>query len=941
MNIRLWRVLLFVLIIIGSTVLIYPFPRDMVELYLEGGEVSKATDLIDQLLEEDPDDLELLTVASDVYLVRGLPDKAIASLNRVLEHKPRDRAVLEKLVQVYEWNVMPTEAMRTWERIAAILVNEEQPLKKLVMYYRYYNMLPQEVGAIKRLNSLQAVGEFTDRFLKALNREIGRLGEELSAAGEDPYLEYLIRGIFVVGEQFRAAMEYENVINPLQYTIYVEEYFLAMDRVEEGYSFAASLDDDTGGIDNRLQLVKVLGWTGQYALGLEYAQRLYREKPESVPLLTEMAWMARTVGRYDLAETALEQLVRVEPDNNEHQEQLGAVYMESGKSSKAIEIFRTLARKLDNWLKYAHDMLRAALFSSDTKLMAEVVAETETVQNSNADYLRTRAEVLLNIDKPLEAYQTLKRVINGLDAGVADYERLVDTAIATRDYKLVAETVDLALKFSPGNVALMRKGAEAWREAGEPAKSYRLYRQVVEKEGLEEDVLNMLLAASDTQDLKLAREAAKYAVALDGSNVKVIAQAGEIMLWLNSPKDAYPYYRKAAVLTGGERDYVMTLVQVASYTGERDIFRDAAETAMRLRPHDEQVAMLAAAVWAAAGDGDKAGKLIARFADGDGRNLDMLLKWAEFADSSGLTEEAYRIYDRLYSLGYKKKQIRKDLARLAGWTDRPAVAAGIYGEMSDEEPRNFQLAMQAATAFTDAGEYKRAVGYYERALSLKPSDIELKLKLAETYGFAGMNAERIKLYTELWREGHLPESGRIELARAYIDAREAGPALDILEPYTRLEKLPRFEGFLLASALQLAGRGAEASAIYKRLGREYSTDEILLSRLGAEALFNNDQDDAYSLFEAALKVNRDNHTALKGLGIIFSERSEYKRAIAKFRHYLRLVPDDAEARYQLGEIYNFLGRDSDALMQYRLAERAIRKQGGKKLLKSNTGKLER
>lgn len=900
----------------------------MVELYLESGEIAKASDLIDRLLAEDPDDLGLLAVASDVYLTRGLPDKSIDSLKRVLKQRPDDKEVLAKLVRVYEWNVMPQEAMHTWERIAGIWKESSEPLKKLIMYYRYFDMLPQEVEAILKISVLQSRGSFPDQFLKILNDEVGRLGNEISSKGRDPYLDYMIRGIFVVGEQFRAALQDEAKVNTLEYVLWVLEYFVAMDRVDEGYLFAAGLDEKFGGTKNRLQLVKVLGWSGQYDAGLEIALRMYKDNPDDLPLLTEMAWMARSAGRLDVAETALERLVKIDPDNENLHQELGAVYMDAGKHDKAVDLFRKLAQKFDNWLKYAHDMLRAALYSSDRKLMAEVIAETEDVDIDDTEYLRTRAEVLLGMDRPFDAYNVLKRITDGPEAGPGDFGRLVDAAIAAGDNRLVAESVDAALRFSPGDVALMRKGAEAWWASGDPLKAYNLYRQLVEKEGLEADIINMMLTASDTQNLKLGRDAARYAVELAPKNVKVIAQAGEIMLWLNSPTEAYPYYRKAALLTGGSRDYVMKLVQVASYTGDRKIFRDAAETAMKLRPHDEQVALLAASVWAAAGDNEKAGKLIAEFAGRGGKSLDMLMKWAQFADSSGLSEEAYRIYDRLYSAGYKRKKVRKELARLAGWTNRPAVAAGIYGEMSDEKPRDFDLAMQAAKSFSDAGNYRKSVTYYERALTLKPADNNLKLKLAETYGYAGMNAERIKLYSELWKEGVLPEAGRIELARAYIDARDPGPALDILEPYADLDRLPRFEGYLLAQALQLAGRGPDVSAVYQRLGKEYSTDGVFLARLGAEALFNNYNTDAYDLFEAVLKVDRDNHTALKGLGIILGEREQYKRAIVMFRHYLRLVPGDAECRYQLGEIYRLTGREADALREFRLAERYVRKRVG-------------
>ena len=67
----------------------------------------------------------------------------------------------------------------------------------------------------------------------------------------------------------------------------------------------------------------------------------------------------------------------------------------------------------------------------------------------------------------------------------------------------------------------------------------------------------------------------------------------------------------------------------------------------------------------------------------------------------------------------------------------------------------------------------KAVGYYERALSLKTGDTDLKMELARNYGFAGMNSKRIILLQELNAQGVLPQAEKIELARAYLDEKNA------------------------------------------------------------------------------------------------------------------------------------------------------------------------
>lgn len=928
MNIKLWRILLFVVVFIGATYLIYPFPRDMIPLYLKNGDIEKATGLISTLLEEKPDDLQLLDLSSDVYLLRGMPGKAIASLKRILEVKPEDLNILDKLVKCYEWDILPREAMQTWERIAQLSPKREEPLIKLVMYYRFYNLVHKEVSAIIKLNNLQSTEEFSDAFKKGINLEVTRIAEEYDAKKKDPYLDYLIRHIYIVGEQYRVDLKNDEKVNYLEYITYAYEYYVQVGRIEEAAAFASYMDRKTGdGIKSRIQLVKVLGWSGKYTVALDLSEKLYKLEPENVALLTEMVWLAQISKRNNLAELSLQQLVRLEPDNTKHREDLGNIYIDEGKFSQAIAVFRDLAQEFDNLLKYVHSMLRAALYSSDPQLMEKIVAETEPLDIADPDYRRTKAELFLALNRPRDAYALLRAVAEGPESQLDDFVRLLDAAGATGDDKLVAETVDLALRFKPEDISLMRQGAEAWLNAGNPEKSYQLYHEVVSKEGLEKDAIEMLLTASETQNLKIAKQAAEYSVKIFPDNLKVLSQAGEILLWLNSPVDGYPYFKKIAVLTGGGKEAVMKLIQVASFTADRKIFRDAASVAARLRPFDEQVAILAAGVWADAGENNKAAQLITRFTDRKGETSKMLMQWAEFADNSGLTEEAYRLYEQIYSLNSKDKKVRENLARLAGWTDRPDVSAKLFGEMSDEQPENFALALQAAKGYSDAAEYLKAVKYYEKALALKSGDIDLKLELARNYGDAGMNAKRIVLLQELNEQGKLPQAEKIELARAYLDNKIPQKALEILEPYSFLKILPRFEGFLLASAYDQVGRRKDASEIYKRLGSEYSKDTVFMARLGAEALFNNHSDEAFSLFRSVLKLDKNNQTALKGTAMIYAQRSEYKKAAAKFRAYSKIVPDDADARFQLGEVYMQIGREGEALREFKAAKIILKRHG--------------
>ncbi|GKT28383.1 tetratricopeptide repeat protein, partial [Aduncisulcus paluster] len=469
-----------------------PFPRDMVSLYLRSGEISKAADLLSELLEEDPHDLRLLTLGADVFLERGMPDKAIASLEEILKLKPRRIPELRKLVQVFEWNVMPREALHTWKKISKIDPEKLEPLEKMVMYYRYFNMFPQEVGAIIKLNELQGKRPFSDNFMIVLNDEIERLGKEHAITSDNPYLNFLLQRLFIVGEQFKAETEARAEVGEkvdfLQFVIYVLEYFVAVDRMDEGYEYAARMDKQAGiDVESRMQLVKVLGWSGDYDRALDIAQRLLKISPDNITLLTETAWMARSASRNDLAQLVLEKLVQIEPDNTAHQQALGDVYMQTGNHRKAVDLFRRLAERIGSWLSYAHDMLRAALFSEDRELMAEVVEETKTADISEPDYLRTRGELLLTLERPREAYDTLRKVVDSPGATLADYQSLIDAAATTTDNKLLADTVELALKVYPDDISIMRTAGAAYINVNKPYKAYRIYRELLKREQEQQD----------------------------------------------------------------------------------------------------------------------------------------------------------------------------------------------------------------------------------------------------------------------------------------------------------------------------------------------------------------------------------------------------------------------------------------------------------------------
>ena len=121
---------------------------------------------------------------------------------------------------------------------------------------------------------------------------------------------------------------------------------------------------------------------------------------------------------------------------------------------------------------------------------------------------------------------------------------------------------------------------------------------------------------------------------------------------------------------------------------------------------------------------------------------------------------------------------------------------------------------------------------------------------------------------------------------------------------------------MLASAYELAGKAGAAVQTLKRLAKENADSPKLLAEVGQRALWLNRMDAALGFFIAALKKDPKNLVALKGSGQILAWNNDPERAIARFKTYNRLSPNDYEVRYQLGELYFANGREGDAFKQY-------------------------
>ena len=211
----------------------------------------------------------------------------------------------------------------------------------------------------------------------------------------------------------------------------------------------------------------------------------------------------------------------------------------------------------------------------------------------------------------------------------------------------------------------------------------------------------------------------------------------------------------------------------------------------------------------------------------------------------------------------------------------------------------------------------------EEARSLGPVSVYLMLKWIHTA------EQRVALLREAHRRhaddfwmNHALGCNLVEL-KQYAEAARFYTAAMALRPRSPGAHLN------LGSVLQRLGRLDEAIVACReavRLKPDYAGAHLLLGNVlsgqgkveQAQASF----DLAITAFRKAIEVNKDDPTALNGLGTILCDRKgDYDGALAAFREAIRIKPDRAIYRFNLGIALSKKGLLEEALQAFREASR--------------------
>lgn len=263
-------------------------------------------------------------------------------------------------------------------------------------------------------------------------------------------------------------------------------------------------------------------------------------------------------------------------------------------------------------------------------------------------------------------------------------------------------------------------------------------------------------------------------------------------------------------------------------------------------------------------------------------------------------------------------------ATLSGNAAPPFLQAGLVPETPDIEPFFPPARYAAGFAHLRGGDYSAAIQQFDRALQDDPlvssgRGGETGILRAGAALRSGLVADAIRLL-QTAIEGAASEPYRM-LGHAYVLDQQYDSAAAALRTAVRLNPGDERARLSLARALIAADRLVEAAQTLTEARTAIPESGQILYELGHVHQSEGRYDEAIAAFASSLEFKPllGANSIHRTIGALERSRQAFDAAAEAFSRRIRLVPNDAAAHHELGDIYFRQGRDTEALAEFTVA----------------------
>ncbi len=734
MKTNLWKIICFVLIVTGATIIVFPRPKGMVSFYKDSGMLMEARYTLSNLMSKTPHNPELLSLSAEIYHLNGEPTKAIKDLKLAVKKDPTNENLLIKLATFYEWNRSPMEALVVWQKIAALNPDNMTSQIRLIDYYRYYgfpkiessvvaNLIKLEKKTLKKQLTLKEERMWDNPLVKELTSELNNLAKMRTSNSNDLFFNNLITGMYIIRRQYmddilKKSKSDHDHLNEMVNICF--ELFVKTGKIERGYIFVSNLDRTWNqDVNNRLMFLDVMGWSDMNKEAFAMLQKIYQEYPHNHRVLHLIAERSLEIDDVQTSITAYEKLIAVEPGNTDYKKQLASLYLDVKQPVKAYHIYRELAEGTGKNLDYINMMAIAAVNTEKKHIMIEAAELIGKLMPEDINIAKKQAEIYIAANHPEMAYQIFRQKVIILGRNKEDIYKMLEAAEFTEKEEIINEAIAKALELITDDTRISLKVAEMYLSIGN------------EEEAIEAYIHYLKLKPDD---------------------VNAQRHLAQLYLWTNQQKKAAELMLTIANANPGDKN---ALVEAAKYAEEAGLNEQAFKLYERLYkkyPGDRSIQedLIRLASWT-----NKRGyvaPLLGKISDNDPKDFKRALDAGDAFVAMEDLQKGIEYLERASALKPDDVALRRKLAKYYGWVGSlgKRIAELEYLESLGLLDKEEEILL--AQAYLDISDGTKALKYlkqYEKGKTLQKKE---GLMLAMAFGLSGKRESAIKVYKRLAKE---------------------------------------------------------------------------------------------------------------------------------------------------------------------------------------------
>lgn len=312
---------------------------------------------------------------------------------------------------------------------------------------------------------------------------------------------------------------------------------------------------------------------------------------------------------------------------------------------------------------------------------------------------------------------------------------------------------------------------------------------------------------------------------------------------------------------------------------------------------------------------------LARALSGDNRVLPPVLRDLGRAYAgNNQYDEALASYRRALALAGSDAGIRRELydAMTEVYTARNALPEWIAElERMGAGRDAYDRAVLLGRLHDQAGNTTAAIAAYRRALAVRPSDIDARVRIAQLFHQQGQRDEEIAEYRRLVTLAPREPRFVIELCDLLIQQGHREEAFRMLaQASARAGNDPNVHE-RLAEVYARHGRQQDALREIELVARLDPNSPAALTALGRQYMEMGQRDRALATWRRILDGSRDRARGAAALAEVYVDSAMFPEAIEMYREALRLRPGEIDYHRGLAQVLERVQRFEEAIAEWR------------------------